>query len=246
MFLALALLDQPVFDKNNLIKQMQEDWDMNFVMEDDCENPDENNIFYVDIDGIRLGASLLPMPVPNGECEQRARRNVQWDEAINVAKQHKAHLVITSMSEKSPVEEAKLFVKLVASVASLDHVTGLDVAGTILEPEFYANLAKRYASVDALPLYNLVYFGMYSSDQETISAYTLGMSGFKKPEMEIIASKHKLSDVHELIFMIANHIIVNGLDLQNASEIKLTEKESVGVEFSEGVALNAKTIKIKY
>lgn len=246
MFLALALLDEPVFSKQALIKQMCEDWNMNFVMEDENESPDDNNIFYVEIDGVKLGVSMLPVPVPNNESEQRARRNAQWEDAVQIAKMHKAHLVITSMSEKSAIEESKLFVKVVASVAKLEHVTGLDVAGTVLEPKFYANLAQRYNQVNALPLYNLVYFGMYSLDQKTISAYTLGMSSFKMPEMEIIASKHKLTDVHELIFMIANHVIVNNIDLRNAAEIKLTENDSVAVEYTDGVALNAKTIKIKY
>lgn len=246
MFLALALLDKPEFNKFNLIKQLKEDWGFNFVLEDNGEDEAEKNIFYIEIENIRLGVSLVPMPVPNGECEQRARRNVQWDKAAEVAKNHKAHLIVTSMSEQKPADEAKLFVKLVSSVASLDNVIGLDVAGTILEPEFYANMAKRYDLVNALPLYNLIYFGMYSSDQDTISAYTLGMGGFKKPEMEIIASKHKLADVHELLFMVANHIIVNDIDLQNAKEIKLTEKDSVEVEFSQGIALNAPTVKIKY
>lgn len=245
MFLGLALLNSGEFNKQALVKAMKKDWDMEFILDTEGETEEEKNVLYIEIDNIRLGVALFPVPVPNNESANRARRNVNWDDAIKVAKEHKAHLVVTSVGENK-VESSKLFVKILASISSLDNVVAIDAAGTVFEPKFYAEMAKYSHEANALPLYNLICFGIYSSDKDTISAYTMGMAPFGKPEMEVIKSKHSMADVHQILLMLASHVIQNDIILQDKDEIKLTETESIIVERSKGVALNAETIKIKY
>lgn len=244
MFLGFALLDEAVFDKACLLQSLKEDWGFQLVESEDTDA--EENMLYFEVGEVRLAASLMPVPIPNGEAEMRAKRNVQWDKAVEVSKNHKAHIIVTSMSETDVVEESKLFAQLMASVGKMPHVLGLDVAGTVLESQFYFNMAKYYHAIDAIPLYNLVYFGVYSSDKETISAFTLGMQAFKLPEMEIIGSKRAVGDVHEFLFMVANHVITNHIVLMGTEDIVIADDIKISITRSLGVALQGETVKIAF
>ena len=60
--------------------------------------------------------SLNNYPIPGGEAEGNAENNYMWEDAVKVAKKHRAHLMVAVLGkEENLLEKGKLFTKVVAA-----------------------------------------------------------------------------------------------------------------------------------
>ena len=54
-----------------------------------------------------------------------------------------------------------------------------------------------------------IFIGLYAAEDNKVSAYTYGMEGFGKKEMEILASSENPEDVYYFLQAIADYVITS-------------------------------------
>lgn len=90
-FVSFVLLSEPNWDSRQFVKDLKDEWDINFAIEEDGDSTD--TLVEKFGDGF-IAVSFIPAPVPNGEAEEYAGANYMWPEAESVTKSHKAQILI--------------------------------------------------------------------------------------------------------------------------------------------------------
>lgn len=110
-FVSFVLLSEPDWDSRQFVKDMKDEWDLDFATEEDAGSTD--TLVETFGDGF-LAVSFIPAPIPNGEAEDYARANYMWPEAESVTKSHKAQiLVAVTGSNNNLIEKAKVTTKII-------------------------------------------------------------------------------------------------------------------------------------
>ena len=90
-FVSFVLLSEPDWDSRQFVKDLKDEWDLDFATEEDAGSTD--TLVETFGDGF-LAVSFIPAPIPNGEAEDYARANYMWPEAESVTKSHKAQILV--------------------------------------------------------------------------------------------------------------------------------------------------------
>ena len=98
---------------------------------------------------------------------------------------------------------------------------------------------------DALPMLDWVYFGLYQSEEGN-NVYTYGMTAFGKEEMEILGSKHGLTELHGFMLEIACYVIGSDVTLHEGEILGSSEEQKLLITRSKGVSVEGMTLKIEY
>ena len=246
-FLGFVLVDEVVIDFKKLQEDLLSDWniDMNDSALKNSDSDDYARVF--DVDDYMVAISLMPAPIPNQEAEFQAQANHNWAEAVDVAKAHKGHIMVSVLrGQNNPKTAGELFVKVCASTLKQNNATAMNVLGSLYSPEQYIEMAEySIKTAESTPIYNLVYFGMYRANEETISAYTYGLEVFNKKEIEIIESKESMEDIQNFMENIVLYIIDYDATLLDGETIGFTEDQKLSLTESRAVALNPETTTIK-
>lgn len=241
-FIGSVLLSSPVMDGEKIKEDLKNDWGIEVPV--DVE--DGNLVF--ETGGHMAVISLMPAPVPNGEAEYYAESNYFWKGAVDAAKEHQAHIVVTVLPQGDcrPVETGKLFVKLASSCLKQENATAIYTSGTVLEPEMYCAVAEDMKEDEAMyPILDWIYFGLYKND-EGMNGYTYGLKYFGKDEIEVVGSRAPANELHEFLFQIVSFVLYEDVSLQHGETIGFTEDERLSITKSESAVLEGETIKIEY
>lgn len=239
-----VLLENEKFDFEKLRKDLKEDFSI-AIPREDFDTTSKNLVS--NIGDNMLVVSFMPAPVPNGEAAVNAQNNYTWKEAVKIAEEHKAHLIVSVLGKSNAVEKAKLFVNICASCLKQKTATGLFSSGTVWNPEYYRKLAQYYYEEENFPIMNLIYFGFYhGSGENRISAYTFGLRDFEKSELEIIDSQEEYEDIYNMLSSISEYILTANVELQDGETIGLSAEQKLLITKSKGIALEEETLKIKY
>lgn len=242
MFLGFILLEEGVWSMDRLEKDFLADWGMRIP-----EQTGSEDVFVFYVDEMMVALSFTKMPLPNGEAEQSASRNHVWKESVEVTKTHKAHIVVTVLSdEKTVFEMGKLYVKICSSLLKQEDSLGIYTSGTVFEPSFYIEFAEKMkADGDYLPVSNWINVGVYQSEKG-IGVYTSGMAVFGKDEMEIVGSRQDSETLYFFLLDIADYVIRNDVTLRSGETIGTSAQQKLEIIRSEGVAVSGKTLKIAF
>ena len=106
------LLSKAEWDKEQLIRDLREEWGIVDEEPDegdeDVENSDDAVVMRVG--NMMLIVTLFHGHIPDNEAEINAENNYMWPEAVEVAKAHKAHIVVAVLGEEEKLlERGKLF-----------------------------------------------------------------------------------------------------------------------------------------
>lgn len=245
-FLNFVLLEKPVWNKNEFLKKLKDDWDIEDEEDDeDTEEDEEDYITVLNYRGSLISVGLMPGPIPDGEAEYHAQSNYLWKEAEEVVKTHQAHLVVMVKGEKdAAVEMGELFVKVMVTLCRQGGVIGIYANSTVYHPEFYMHFAEMLEE-GLFPIFNLVWFGLYRG-KNGVCGYTCGMRNFGYDEIEIIDSSADSQEVGEFLSDIANYVITENVILQDGETIGFTEEQKLPITKSMGVAVEGQTLKIGF
>lgn len=242
-FVGFVLLSEDEWDKEQLIRDLKEEWDIDATEDDDDEVSDDSLVFQ--IGDMIAAASLMQMPVPDGEAEENAESNYMWPEAVNAAKAHKAHIMVAVMDkEASLIKRAELYVKLAACCCRQKRATGIYTSGTVFEPSFFYKFAGMMKDGE-FPIFNLIWFGLYRSERG-VCGYTYGMECFGKDEMEVLDADAEPSDVQGFLSSMAAYVIEYDVTLNDGETIGFSAEDKHAITRSEGAALPGMTLKIEY
>ena len=243
-FVGFVLLDEVRFDAGKYIKDLKEDWNLDY----DFEITQEDNTIIADYNGMIMTASLMQAPIPDNEAVEQAKTNYRWKEAIEAAEKHKAHLLVSVINrgDMDNIEGAKHYVKLLANATKQEGCLGINILGTVIHPQMYYDFAKLYDENDDFPIENIVYIGLYGDENNTVSGYTYGLEQFGKKEIEIIKSSEEAEEVYNFLASISDYIITSDVVLNDGETIGFSEEQKIQISVSEGIALDGETIKLGF
>ena len=240
-----VLLNKAKFNREKFLKDLKEDWKITLDLGDDSENK-EKDMLVGNIGDIMVAVALMPAPIPNNEAIDNAKTNYRWKDAVKVAEEHKAHILVSLLGEPNLVDGAKLYTKIISALTKQENCTGINVLGTVLNPDMYRDFTKYYEENDMFPVENMIFIGLYAAEDNKVSAYTYGMEGFGKKEMEILASSENPEDVYYFLQAIADYVITSDVILQDGETIGFTAEQKISISQSKGVAVNGTTLKLGY
>ncbi|MCL2102449.1 MAG: DUF4261 domain-containing protein [Syntrophorhabdaceae bacterium] len=231
-FVSFVLLSDVSADLNLLAENIREDWGIE-IPSDDIRSDDA--VAVTRISDMMVSVALMAGPIPNGEAVENAKTNFRWPEAVAVAENHKAHLLISVMRhEQSLLDAAVLFVKICSSCLKQPNATGINTLGSVLAPDFYINIANAFIKENSFPIMNLVFFGIYSNDEgKTISAYTYGLEDFGKRNIEILNSSQSFEEIQELIIDLSSYVIEQDAVLEHGQTCGFTAEQKLPITESD-------------
>ncbi len=210
--------------------------------EEDCEEDECIDAKVYAVGPLRLILGYMDCSIPDGEAEYHAQFNYMWKGAVDAAKKHKAHMLVTVLCDGSAVEKGILFAKAIASLCKMNNVIGIYENRVVYEPEFLIS-ASEMIKDGMIPLFNLVWFGLQRTENG-VSAYTYGMRSFGRDEMEIIDSREKVSDVRDMLVNLAAYVIREDVILYDGDTIGFKPGEKINLKMSEGVNVDGDSLKI--
>lgn len=242
-FCGSVLLSQDSWDKSKLLKDLQEEWGIEFSPEDTEVDPD---IIVSGIDGYKIAISKFSMPVPDNEAEINAANNFLWKEAVEVTSTHKAHIVVAILGdEKTLIERGMTYVKIMAACAKQQNAIGVFTSGVVFRPSDYFE-ASQSMKEGMLPIQNWIWLGLYLTDKG-VSAYTYGMDVFGKHELEVLEANAEAMEVYNFLLDLSYYVLSNDVVLNDGETIGFSEDDIHEISLSKGVALpDQDTLKISY
>ena len=123
-FTGFVLLNEAKFDRNKFLKDLKEVWKITLDLGNDSEN-NEKDMLVGNIDNIMVAIALMPAPIPNNEAVEKAKINYKWKDAVKVAEEHKAHILVSLLGEPNLVDGAKLYTKIISALTKQENCTGL-------------------------------------------------------------------------------------------------------------------------
>lgn len=239
-FCESVLLSEDEWDKDKLISDLQAYWGIELPKED---TEDEDTI--VNFDKCRIVISKFPAPVPNEEAEINAENNWMWEEAVEITKTHKAHIVVAILGDEEDLKSrGLLYTKIMATCCKQEKAIGVFTSGVVFEPSYYMNAAEMIRDGE-LPIFTWVWFGLYRTENG-LSTYTYGMKAFGKYELEILDADEEVGKLLSFISAIASYILQDDVEFKDGETIGLSEEDIHQITLSKGVALPEKTLKISY
>ena len=248
-FAGSVLLSEAEWDKEQLIRDLQEEWG---IVDEEPDEGDEEDANSDDAVVMRVGNMMLIVTlfhghIPNNEAEVNAENNYMWPEAVEAAKAHKAHIMVAVLGEEEKLlERGKLFTKAMAVCCKQKYATGVYTSGVVFEPRFYEGLADMM-KVDELPIFNWIWFGLYRSEGG-LNGYTYGMDVFGKEEMEVLNADADLNDLRDFLASLASYVLACDVTLQDGETIGFAADDKHAITRSPGVSLPEEqmTLKIGY
>lgn len=243
-FLGFVLLSEHEWDKDKFFADMKDEWGIE--IKDD--HADENEIVYADADGFAVVIGLMPTPIPNGEAEHFAKANYMWRDAEKFVARHRAHLLVTVMGGEDMLERARMYVKVTSSLLGQDTAIALYSEGAVYQPVMFrdcASMLRNGTMPGALPILNLVWFGLYG-DGKLSGVYTYGMRHLGKEEMEVYvpAASADLNAIRNFLVSVAAYVIGEDVVLRDGETIGFSAEEKLPIKVSPGLAVDGNTVKI--
>ena len=248
-FVGSVLLSKAEWDKEQLIRNLREEWGIVDEEPDEGDEDDENSddAVVMWVGGMMLIVTLFHGHIPDNEAEINAENNYMWPEAVEVAKAHKAHIMVAVLGEEEKLlERGKLFTKAMAVCCKQKYATGVYTSGVVFEPRFYEGLADMLKE-DELPIFNWVWFGLYRSEGG-LNGYTYGMDVFGKEEMEVLNTDAEPEELRDFLASLASYVLACDVTLQDGETIGFSADDKHTITRSPGISLPEEqmTLKIGY
>ena len=243
VFTGFVLLSKAEWDKEQFIRDMKEKWDIAVDEYDESEEKGDDALVF-EVGDMLAAVSLAAYPIPGGEAEGNAENNYMWEDAVKVAKEHRAHLMVAVLGkEEDLLEKGKLFTKAVAACCRQEYATGIYTSGVVFEPRFYEGFAEQMRE-DELPIFNWIWFGLWR-DEHGLNGYTYGMASFGKDEMEVLGTDAKPGDLRDFLASLASYVLENDVELHDGETIGFAEDDKHTITRSPGVGLPEEQMTLK-
>ena len=246
VFTGFVLLSKGEWDKEQFIRDMKEKWDIAVDEYDASEEKDDDALVF-EVGDMVAAVSLATYPIPNGEAELNAENNYMWEDAVKVAKEHCAHIMVAVLGkEENLLEKGKLYTKVVAACCRQEYATGIYTSGVVFEPRFYEGFADMMQDGE-LPIFNWIWFGLWRNENG-MNGYTYGMDVFGKDEMEVLGTDAKPSDLRDFLASLVSYVLENDVELHDGETIGFSADDKHTITRSPGISLPEEqmTLKIGY
>ena len=243
VFTGFVLLSKAEWDREQFIRDMKEKWDIPVDAYDASEEKDDNALVF-EVGDMLAAVSLNNYPIPGGEAEVNAENNYMWEDAVKVAREHRAHILVAVLGkEKDLLEKGRLFTKVVAACCRQKYATGVYTSGVVFEPRFYEGFADMLKG-DELPIFNWIWFGLWRNEKG-LNGYTYGMEAFGKDEMEVLGADAEPGDLRDFLASLASYVLGSDVELHDGETIGFTADDKHAITRSPGVGLPEEQMTLK-
>ena len=243
VFTGFVLLSKGEWDKEQFIRDMKEKWDIAVDEYDASEEKDDDALVF-EVGDMVAAVSLATYPIPNGEAELNAENNYMWEDAVKVAKEHCAHIMVAVLGkEENLLEKGKLYTKVVAACCRQEYATGIYTSGVVFEPRFYEGFADMMQDGE-LPIFNWIWFGLWRNENG-MNGCTYGMDVFGKDEMEVLGTDAKPSDLRDFLASLVSYVLENDVELHDGETIGFAADDKHTITRSPGVGLPEEQMTLK-
>ena len=243
VFTGFVLLSKAEWDKEQFIRDMKEKWDI-AVDEYDASEEKADDALVFEVGDMLAAVSLAEYPIPGGEAEGNAENNYMWEDAVKVAREHRAHLMVAVLGkEENLVEKGRLFTKVVAACCRQKYAAGIYTSGVVFDPRFYEGFADMIKN-DELPIFNWIWFGLWQNEKG-LNGYTYGMEAFGKDEMEALGTNADPNDLRDFLASLASYVLENDVELHDGETIGFAEDDKHTITRSPGVGLPEEQMTLK-
>ena len=243
VFTGFVLLSKGEWDKEQFIRDMKEKWDIAVDEYDASEEKDDDALVF-EVGDMVAAVSLATYPIPNGEAELNAENNYMWEDAVKVAKEHCAHIMVAVLGkEENLLEKGKLYTKVVAACCRQEYATGIYTSGVVFEPRFYEGFADMMQDGE-LPIFNWIWFGLWRNENG-MNGHTYGMDVFGKDEMEVLGTDAKPSDLRDFLASLVSYVLENDVELHDGETIGFAADDKHTITRSPGVGLPEEQMTLK-
>ena len=246
VFTGFVLLSKGEWDKAQFIQDMKEKWDIP-VDEYDASEGKDNDALVFEVGDMLAAVSLSTSHIPGGEAEANAENNYMWEDAVKIAREHRAHIMVAVLGkEKDLLEKGKLFTKMLAACCRQKYATGVYTSGVVFEPRFYEGFADMLKE-DELPIFNWIWFGLYRNENG-MNGYTYGMDVFGKDEMEVLGTDANPNQLRDFLASLVSYVLENDVELHDGETIGFAADDKHAITRSPGVSLpeDQMTLKISW
>ena len=243
VFTGFVLLSKGEWDKQQFIRDMQEKWGITVDEYSASEEKDDAALVF-EMGDMLAAVSLADCPIPDEEAEANAENNYMWEDAVKVAREHRAHILVAVLGkEKDLLEKGRLFTKVVAVCCRQKYATGVYTSGVVFEPQFYEGFADMLKG-DKLPIFNWIWFGLWRNEKG-LNGYTYGMEVFGKDEMEVLDTDADPYDLLDFLASLASYVLENDVELHDGETIGFTADDKRAITRSPGVGLPEEQMTLK-
>lgn len=246
-FAGFVLLSEPEWDKDRFIADFEEDWGIRITEAENTDDQDDGKLVYADVEGMRVVVGLIEAPVPNGEAEYWTQGNYMWKDGVDIVRTHKAQLIVCILSDTDDVlAKGRLYVKLAASALKQDNALAFYNEGAVFPPDMYRAFCEPMKN-GALPILNLVWFGIFGNDSE-IGVYTYGMRRMGKEEMEVYVPKEgaDLNAIRSFLLDIVDYVLSGDVTLRDGETIGFSAEQKLPITLSKGIGVDGDSLKIAF
>ncbi len=243
-FCGFVLLEETQYDLPALLVRLQKEWQITPLEAPTVQEMKAGNLVF-EIPGAMITVEFLPTLIPEGEAVYAARHNADWADAVSIAENHKAHLMVAVLPlGMAPLEAGKVYVKLLSSCLAGEHAMAVYTSGTVLEPGAYQRETQSMREGE-LPIHNWIYLGTYETEAGS-NAYTVGMDAFGKDELEILGSRRSAEELKKFLFDVARHVLVEDITLHGEALVGFAGDEGLQIQRRDGVMVEGHSIQIAY
>ena len=244
VFAGFALLKEASWDFSKFEDAFDDEWGI--ILSDEASKDNKTKAYSVSEFGEKaiLALSLVEAPVPNGEAEQNAQYNYMWKDAVQVAKTHKAHLIVSVVGAQNPNVGGILFSMALAAVCKDDNALGVYYNKVVVQPE-YIFAGTEFLNKDQFPILSLVWFGLCQSEKG-VSAYTTGLTNLGKDEIEIVDVSKNPNELRDFLLNIVSYVVEEDVILHDGETIGADNTQRLKIVKSAGVNVEGDSLKILY
>lgn len=242
-FVGFVLLEQPVWDKEDFLRQLKLHWQLQ--REDSPAKQEDDNTLVFQCQGAIVSVALMPAPIPGGEAERQAAKNYRWPGGVEQTKRHKAHLVVGLLNlGLAPAQAGRLMVKILASCCRQNGVLGVYANGAVYQPQFYLDCSQMLNN-GGFPLFNLVWFGLYQSEKG-LCGYTSGLENLGYDEIEVLDSAAGPEQLVGFLADLSHYVAAQDVTLRAGETVGFTAEQKFPISRGPGAAVEGDSLKIVF
>lgn len=146
--------------------------------------------------------------------------------------------------QKSQLERFRILSTLLCSILKTSNSIGVYQGNQclLIPKEQYLTYIDEL-KVERSPVILWIYIGLRESKTGN-SAYTYGLSTFKKYELEIVNSKLELEELHSFLLNISAYVIENNITFNVGETIGYSNDQKIKITLSKGEFVEGQSIKI--
>ncbi len=238
----ILLKEKTAPDNKALLSTMKATW----KLKADSLNISDKTLVFNTIGGATVMIAYLGYPAAPDEIGAGARLSWLWKTAAEETSKHQAQVVISVIGPASrSLDLHKVFTQTAAAVLEITHAPGIFLDGQylLLSSGYYLASARNMVQNQTLPLYCWVYFGRPGGG----NGFTLGLTEFGLPEMEIVNSAHSEGEVHATLFDAAVSVVKYNTSLNDGQTLTTEEGAKSLVQLVKGTYLeDKKVLRLEY